>query len=321
MDPKASSGPGPTVTVTSSDVSPRKQRGSVRTASTASSATTTSTSSSSSSCSSIKNRGQYDGTAWPARVWRMWQHPKTRVGRAVAVLFSAEALVVLLPMSRVAAGSDGVTQVYGRAPYLYSLPLQILLVLVLFSIGALQPTGTWHVPPVPYATCLLQSLQGRAGARRRKVVLGAKVLNVVVSGALLWVWSRVPGVHRSHLAADWGLVPGLGQHRELTLQTVLGYIVLAFDAVAMVWGYGATAVMAFATGMGFCACFAWSATPDAYSIAELRALVKAEEARRAWWDEVAVLEPDEGCEGGLGAMREWWAGLGERMMGWAGRQC
>ncbi|CAJ2512185.1 Uu.00g052000.m01.CDS01 [Anthostomella pinea] len=223
---------------------------------------------------------------------------------------------------------------YSHAPFLYTILLQCLIVAAVSSVWALPRDKYGHLPPVVYGSMLLHREQVRAGPTHRKCILAAKIVLLVLSVAVLWIWAGMPAVHRANLGADLRYISSVGSSTEQTstflfsIRTlVFGYALLVFDALAAAWAYAACAVMAAVVAMNLLVCFAWSPTPDMFTVAELRALARAEEARRQkidgggagyWADEEAV---DLAPLGVVWRVQEALAGLGERMVVFAGRTC
>jgi membrane protein required for beta-lactamase induction len=159
----------------------------------------------------------------------------------------------------------------------------------------------------------------------------AKVLVVMCLGLMLWVWVGMVGRHRANIRGGLWLLDvhahadKYGLDRMSPMRAVTIYALLFLDSFSVLWAYAAALVGLPFLAMSAASCFAWSPVPDMISVEELRAMVKTEEARAIDEEAVVTEEAGEGLQPLL--LRLLWniqgilAGLGERMVAFASRQC
>ncbi|KAI8632020.1 hypothetical protein F5Y19DRAFT_383183 [Xylariaceae sp. FL1651] len=214
-------------------------------------------------------------------------------------------------------------EIWPDSPFVWGLWLNCVIVAVLFATCSL-PTSKWHLPIPVYSAVLLHQEQVRAGPTHRRFILAAKIVVLLLSGTVLWVWAKMPGVHRQYLGEELRLVSGHGldgvSESKNTWTVVLGSVMLFLDAFAILWAYAVVLIMIPTMVMDACICFAWSPTPDMFTIEELRAMAKAEEAKGEEAVDAEIDAPPLPLSFVWTVQRKL-AGLGENMVAFASRQC
>lgn len=243
--------------------------------------------------------------------------PKTRLGRYIRSLFQVSTLASLMACgvgatmwrddlvsnpSRLILGTSAFYRIYVCSGFLGAIT---------FAIDA--RSSQLHLPQLLYASIVLHHEQRRSGRTHRAAILPAKILAFLVSVAVLVQCCLMPATHRADLLGDIDFLRKPNLSRS-TMAVV--YATTCYDAVGIVWGLAATPILVWTVVMDFLLCFAWSPTPEMFTLEELRRMKAMEEARK---DEPLDSSEDT-TPSFIWRWQKWAADLGENMASFAYRQ-
>lgn len=292
------------------------------------------------------------------RVWMAWRDSKTRLGAFIAAVSSVEVLIpVLVPFWLRPLQVDYLRSVRSSAAWtswppslqplvtrddlldVSILGMQSILLIIMAEgmVSAVCPCPGWDVksPFGPmrlhqlfYGSVRLHQTQRRSGPMHRRFILAVKIFFFLALGLLIWTWMSMPSVFGTSMREGLDLlrVVATGEIPMSRGRKLITYALLFFDAFSILWAYVAVLVALPFLVMSAALCFAWSPLPDMFTIEELRAMAKAEEASSRMSDEEAV-EGEDGEDGQSLITRLVWrvqgriARLGEDMAAFASRQC